>query len=148
MTKKSKIVNKDGIRKPVPAIVNLEAARFVKISTSQLIRIWLRKKIIGESDIAGKVHELEHKALMKEKAEDPSYNPTPTSVKAYHLAVVVEGNVVEIMRASDGMTEILLMSPDFIVYLPKETDVKIGMEYKNGDFIDVAEEFAKDTTTE
>ena len=130
-------VNKDGIKKPerTKSVVRVDP-KFVKLTTGQIIKTWLIDKLLLGNDVAQKIHELEHERISKDQLKNPAFNPTPREVKAYHLAVVVDNDVLEIMRTSDGMTDILLKRPEFIMYSPAEVDVRVGMSYIDGEFKD------------
>jgi len=51
------------------------------------------------------------------------------------LAIVVDGEVVDVMRAQPKLTSILLAGPTFIKFNPETTRVRLGDKYESGEFI-------------
>lgn len=65
-----------------------------------------------------------------------------------HIAVILDGRVEEVVRAQNRMTALLLSSPTFIEFDPKETYPIIGVtEYADGKFTEtLADQQAENST--
>lgn len=62
----------------------------------------------------------------------------PPEIVVHHLALVLDGKVVEILRAQDRLADIFLAQPEFVKF--DTTDhVHVGTEYIDGQFIEPAE---------
>lgn len=55
---------------------------------------------------------------------------------ANHIAVILDGEVQEVLRAENRLTALFLSSPDFIEFNPNETYPRIGWKYINGYFVE------------
>lgn len=51
-----------------------------------------------------------------------------------HMAVVIDNEVQEILRAQNRLAALLLSNPEFIEFDPKEVHPKIGWNYVDGEF--------------
>lgn len=58
----------------------------------------------------------------------------PKDVPIYTLAVVLDGQVYEVLRAQSVLADIFLSKPDFVLVDDVTGKAKIGMEYKDGKF--------------
>lgn len=52
-----------------------------------------------------------------------------------HLAIIVDGEVVDVMRAQARLTSILLAKPEFVRFDPQATQVRAGDKYEDGKII-------------
>jgi hypothetical protein len=52
-----------------------------------------------------------------------------------HIAIVLDGEVQEIMRAQNRLAALLLSEPKFIEFDPDEVVPEIGWKYENQEFI-------------
>lgn len=79
----------------------------------------------------------------KELAYDPDktlVRPTPPNMQVNYLAVVLDGEVQEVMRADNRLAALLLSSPEFVEYDPWKDHVHIGVKFKDGHFEEDSEE--------
>lgn len=51
-----------------------------------------------------------------------------------HIAVILDNEVQEIIRAQNRLAALLLSSPEFIEFNPHEVRPEIGWNYVNGEF--------------
>lgn len=51
-----------------------------------------------------------------------------------HLAIVLDGEVQEIMRAQNRLAALLLSEPKFVEYDPSESQIEIGWLYDGEEF--------------
>jgi hypothetical protein len=58
----------------------------------------------------------------------------PAGVTVNHLAVVLDGEVQEIIRAQNRLTALLLSEPKFIEFNPEEVRPEIGWTYDGETF--------------
>ena len=58
----------------------------------------------------------------------------PKDVPIYTLAVILDGQVYEVLRAQSKLADIFLSSPTFVLVEESTGQAKIGMEYKDGKF--------------
>jgi hypothetical protein len=90
------------------------------------------------------------KALPKSPVSSGAPLPPPTGVPITKLAIVLDGEVQEVIRAQDRMTALLLSDPDFIELSVDFDNVTIGWKYEDGKFIaptlpvEIIEEAAKE----
>lgn len=94
-----------------------------KISTLDLFKIYFLNKL--ERKRAGKKSAVSSEGLKPnlDRMQDIS-----------SLAIVVDGEVVDVMRAQPKLTSILLANPVFVKFDPLETRVKLGDKYEDGAF--------------
>ncbi len=74
----------------------------------------------------------------KESAVDYNMNilnSTPKDIQINHIAIVLNGQVEEILRAQNRLSALLLSNPTFVSFDPKEVYPRIGLtRYINGEF--------------
>jgi hypothetical protein len=56
------------------------------------------------------------------------------TVEMNHLAIVLDGEVQEIMRAQNRLAALLLSEPKFVEYDPSEFQIEIGWLYDGKEF--------------
>lgn len=86
-------------------------------------------------DFRTAIYELDKIKRQREQENSVDYNPTPETVQVYFLALVLDGKVVEVMRASEKLADILVSKPDFVVFSPSLQNVQAGMLYVDGEFM-------------
>lgn len=91
-----------------------------KISTKELILNFIRQK----RGIRNKI-----------SLESNSIPPAPPRSKINYLAIIMDGEVQEIMRAENRLAALLLSDPKFVEFSPEELPVDIGWTYVDGKFI-------------
>jgi hypothetical protein len=64
---------------------------------------------------------------------DPTF-PGPPRSQINHLAIVLDGEVQEIMRAQNRLAALLLSGPEFIEFDPEEVKPDIGWTYLDEKF--------------
>lgn len=60
--------------------------------------------------------------------------PAPPRSSINHLAIILDGEVQEIMRAQNRLAALLLSEPQFVEFDPDEVKPDIGWIYSNGKF--------------
>ena len=60
-------------------------------------------------------------------------NP-PEGVPIYTIAVILDGEVYEVLRAQEKLADIFLATPTFVLDEEQTGQARIGMEYKDGQF--------------
>lgn len=74
--------------------------------------------------------------VRKEPAIDPNVSMlTGASAQINYLAIVLDGNVEEVMRAQNRLAALLLSSPEFVEFDPNVQKVSIGYKFEDGKFI-------------
>lgn len=129
---------KNSAKKPSKYGVKIERhSNYLMVSTSQIIRIWVLSKLLGKSTKDFKLALTELDDVKREKAKSKSLdtNPTPEAIKVYFMAIVLDGEVVDVLRASQKLADILLARPEFIAFSPSESPVEVGMGYSDGVFV-------------
>lgn len=58
----------------------------------------------------------------------------PENVPIHTIAVLLDGQVYEVLRAQDKLADIFLSNPTFVLVGEKTGQPRIGMEYKDGQF--------------
>lgn len=127
------IFNKSKGSKPAKAKVRpVYDPNYVQLTTSQVLRLWLIDKLI-----LGKNGTEEYAKLVEKSGKQHSAhnNPTPENKEIFYLAVVIDGEVFEVMRAEKNLADILISNPEFIIFDPNKDEVKIGMDYKDSKFV-------------
>lgn len=62
-------------------------------------------------------------------------NSAPKDIQVNHIAIVLNGQVEEILRAQNRLAALLLSNPTFVSFDPKEVYPRIGLtKYINGEF--------------
>lgn len=89
----------------------------IKLSTLDLIKNFLKKK-----------------RIIKSKVTDSDMPILPSS--ANHIAVILDGEVQEVLRAENRLTALFLSSPEFVEFNPEETYPRIGWKYIDGLFVE------------
>ena len=101
------------------------------------------RKKFKHSEYAAKVSLLElikrklansmvaHKEIPLEPLE-PLVRVAPRSIHVYHIAVVLDGEVQEVIRADSKIAALFLSSPEFVEFNPREETVTIGTKYVDG----------------
>lgn len=98
-----------------------------KITTLELLRIWLQKKIgVTTKQPAAHSHEAAPAA--------PSHGQINT------IAIVLDGLVQEVIRAENRMTALMLSEPEFVLVSAEAKKPKVGWYYKDGEFVNPNEE--------
>lgn len=62
--------------------------------------------------------------------------PAPPKSKINHLAIILDNEVQEIMRAENRLAALLLSNPEFVEFDPEEVRPDIGWNYVDGKFVD------------
>lgn len=92
-----------------------------KITTLELIRMWLQKKIgVTAKQPAAHVH-----------ADAPA---APAHGQINTIAIVLDGVVQEVIRAENRMTALVLSEPEFILVPTGVKKPTVGWYYKDGEF--------------
>lgn len=60
--------------------------------------------------------------------------PAPPESKINHLAIILDGEVQEIMRAQNRLAALLLSQPLIVEFDPEEVKPNIGWSYKEEEF--------------
>ena len=135
--------NKDGLKKPAKVKEEVTWKQgFVQLTTLQMLKIFFIKKLIlgkdGVEEYARVVSENiksgkfdSHSNHSKSHLEKTGHHAIPDEevIKVYQIAVVLDDEVVEVLRAQEKLADILLSSPKFISFSSEETDVEIGGHY-------------------
>lgn len=72
--------------------------------------------------------------LLKESLSSNQPTPPPSDITITKLAVIMDGQVEEVLRAQDRMAALFLSSPQFVEITDENKDVTIGWKYNNGVF--------------
>ncbi len=73
--------------------------------------------------------------------EQEEINLPPKDVAINHLAVILDGNVEEILRCQNRLAALLLSEPLFVEFDPKKEYPTIGItKYAEGKFVNLEEE--------
>lgn len=97
------------------------------LSTGQLLKMWLQKKV-GTTKKQPAVHD--HKAA----PAAPAHGQVNT------IAIVLDGEVQEVIRAEHRLTALMLSDPEFILVKTGTPKPTIGWKYIDGEFKDPYEE--------
>jgi hypothetical protein len=116
---RKKISNKKPDSKKAKPVI-IKDPDFVQLSTLQILKMLVIKKWFLKEE----VRTNEVGALL----------PPPEDVKIYHLAVVLDGEVKEIIRAQAGLADLLSANPEFIIFDGINDHVHIGSKYEDGEF--------------
>lgn len=95
-----------------------------KVTTLDLIRRYLSLKIAKMT-------------ATKKPVMNPNISPLDQmhNIEINHIAIVIDDTVQDVMRAQNRMAAMLLSEPKFVLFDPKETQVRIGFKYENGKFV-------------
>jgi hypothetical protein len=99
-----------------------------KVTTLDLLKRYLSLKI-------------EKMSGTKKSAINPNISPLDqmAGIDINHIAIVIDGEVQDVIRAQNKMAAMVLSNPEFVFFEPKETKVKVGFKYKDGKFIEPEE---------
>jgi hypothetical protein len=92
----------------------------IQLSTFDIIKKKLKRKKIHKHDV---------------KRDDM---PLLDS-SANHIAVILDGEVQEILRAENRLTALFLSDPEFVEFDPNKVYPRIGWKYIDGNFINFEE---------
>lgn len=130
--------NKDGLRKPNKVKETIvKDPDWIQLSTLQILKIWALDKMLGQKDLAKEYAAFRAEQEKLKHASNPNHNPKPENVvEVYHLAVTLDDEVYEVMRAQKELADILLANPKFVLFSPEQSNVQKGMWYIKGEFVD------------
>jgi len=74
------------------------------------------------------------KYKIKTSLKSEAIPPAPPGSKINHLAIILDGEVQEIMRAQNRLTALLLSKPLIIEFDPEEIRPEVGWLYSDGKF--------------
>jgi hypothetical protein len=94
-----------------------------KISTLDILKMAIMKSLDGKK---AKKSAISQNGIMPDMSR---MNDVST------LAIVVDGEVVDVMRAQAKLTSILLANPVFVKVDTSATPIKIGDYYSDGEFV-------------
>jgi len=99
-----------------------------KVTTLDLVKRYLALKVEKMSGV-------------KKSVINPNVSPLDqmAGIEINHIAIVIDGEVQDVIRAQNKMAAMILSNPEFVFYEPKETTVKIGFKYQDGKFINPEE---------
>lgn len=99
-----------------------------KVTTLDLLKRYLALKINKMSPV-------------KNSAINPNISPLDqaSGIEINHIAIVIDGEVQDVIRAQNKMAAMILSDPEFVFFDPKDTKIKIGFKYKDGKFIEPEE---------
>ena len=97
------------------------------MTTRELLKTWLQKKV-GVTTKQPVAHE---------HAGPP---PTPVNKEINTIAVVLDGEVQEVIRAENRLTALFLSEPEFILVTDLENRPTLGWKYVDGVFKNPNEE--------
>lgn len=105
------------------------------------------RELVGQAlvDSAMKSHVKKKKASINTEAPQESHSheghdhsheghSAPEGAKIHHLAMVVVGEVFDIIRAETKLADTFLSQPKFIEFDNEKTTVAIGYKYADGEF--------------
>lgn len=98
-----------------------------KVTTLDLIKRYLDLKI-------------KKMTTTKSSVINPNISPLESmpNIDINHLAIILDGEVQDILRTQNRMAALLLSSPEFVLFDPKKVTVKNGFKYVDGNFKDVS----------
>jgi len=82
-------------------------------------------------DLLKKVFKKEDKFKDKKSLLSNKIPPPPPNSVINHLAIILDGEVQEILRAENRLAALFLSSPEFVEFDPKDIQVDIGWKYEN-----------------
>jgi hypothetical protein len=99
-----------------------------KVTTLDLLKRYLSLKIEKMSGV-------------KKSVINPNISPLDqiAGTDINHIAIVIDGEVQDVIRAQNKMAAMVLSNPEFVFFEPKDTKVKIGFKYQDGKFIEPEE---------
>jgi hypothetical protein len=75
----------------------------------------------------------QHNAQKPEAFHDHG-TPPPEGIPIYTIAVLLDGQVYEVLRAQEKLADIFLSAPKFVLVDEDTGQARIGMDYKDGKF--------------
>lgn len=157
-----KLFNKIEVKKPEKAKAELTwKPDFIQLTTLQMLQIFFIKKLILGKDgveeyakiVADNIKKGKfdgHSNHSKEHLEKTGHHAIPDEdvIPVYQIAVVLDGEVVEVIRAQEKLADIFLASPKFVAFSSEDTDVEIGGHYVKERFYGKdGKELTRDSTT-
>lgn len=103
---------------------------FIQLSTLQLLKILIVEKFLMRKQDTYSFDHGDRGSLMV----DPPPAP-PTEDKIYHLALVVDNEVKDIMRTQERLASLLTSNPTFVAFDPETDHVHIHSIYENDEFV-------------
>lgn len=99
-----------------------------KVTTLDLLKRYLSLKVEKMSGV-------------KKSVINPNVSPLDqmAGIEINHIAIVIDGEVQDVIRAQNKMAAMILSDPEFVFFEPSETTVKLGFKYQDGKFIDPEE---------
>lgn len=82
-------------------------------------------------DLLKKVFKKEDRFKNKKSISSNRNSPPPPNSVINHLAVILDGEVQEILRAENRLAALFLSSPEFVEFDPNEIQVDIGWKYED-----------------
>ena len=127
--------NRDGLKKPERVKVKPSYdPDYIQLSTLQILKILVLDKMLGKKDLAKDYSDWVAEQEKIRHESNPNHNPEPTTIEVFHLAVVLDNEVYDVVRTQKEFADILLARPEFVLFSPSEKTVLAGMNYKNGEF--------------
>lgn len=138
-----------GLKKPQKVDVSVKLDRsIVQLTTWQMLQIFFINKLILGKNGAEEYAKIIQENREKKHSHHTTEEHEPKDVPVYNIALILDGKVVEVLRAEERLADILLAKPDFVLFNSAETMVKIDGEYREGRFYDKSgKELTRDTTT-
>lgn len=96
-----------------------------KVTTLDLIKRYLNLKINQMSK--GKIAVSDPNISLLDQMKNVDIN---------HIAIVIDGEVQDVMRAQNKMAAMLLSEPEFVLFDPSKVKVGLGFGYRDGKFIE------------
>lgn len=106
----------------------------LKSHAKQKAKEGLQNEVPEQADSGHAVdHDHNHGSEHDHTHEDG--NPNPDEVQVHHLAMVVVGEVFDVIRADTKMADTFLSQPKFVEFDPAVITVKVGHKYVDGEFV-------------
>jgi len=95
---------------------------YEEMTTWELLRVYLMSKLPRAK-----------KRIIREQEE---LNNPPENISINHLAVILDGNVEEVLRCQNRLAALLLSEPTFVEFNPEKEYPVIGLtKYIDGEFV-------------
>jgi hypothetical protein len=65
-----------------------------------------------------------------------NHNSEPADVKINTIAIVLDGQVYDVLRAQDTLADLLLAQPTFVLVTEKTSVARVNYKYVDGKFIE------------
>lgn len=124
---------KDEIKRPdieESLAVRQKDPDFIQLSTLQLVKILLVDKFLRRKPDTYTFDHGDRGSLVKEPPPAP-----PAEEKVYHLAIVLNNQVKDVLRTNEKLAELLTKNIEFIAFDPELDDVRIHSMYEDGEFV-------------